>query len=32
MRVSNDDVLKNLEGVCYAILKASFTKLGKSLP
>jgi adenine-specific DNA-methyltransferase len=32
MRVTNDDVLSNLEGVVTAILKAAFTKLGKPLP
>ena len=32
MRVSNDDVLDNLDGVAEAIQKAAFTKLGKPLP
>ncbi len=31
-RISNDDVLSNLEGVAEAILKAAYTKLGKPLP
>jgi very-short-patch-repair endonuclease len=31
-RISNDDVIGNLEGVGTAILKAAFTKLGKPLP
>ena len=32
MRVSNDEVINNLEGVAAAIQKAAFTKLGKPLP
>jgi very-short-patch-repair endonuclease len=32
MRVSNDDVLTNIDGVATAILRAAFTKLGKPLP
>jgi very-short-patch-repair endonuclease len=32
MRVGNDDVLDNLEGVATAILRAAFVKLGKPLP
>jgi len=31
-RISNDDVIGNLEGVGTAILKAAMTKLGKPLP
>jgi adenine-specific DNA-methyltransferase len=32
LRVTNDDVLLNLDGVASAIMKAAFTKLGKPLP
>jgi very-short-patch-repair endonuclease len=32
MRVANDDVVENLEGVAEAVRKAAFTKLDKPLP
>jgi len=32
MRVTNDQVLDNLDGVAAAIQKAAFTKLGRPLP
>ena len=32
LRVHNDDVLENLDGVAHAILKAAFNKLGRSFP
>jgi very-short-patch-repair endonuclease len=32
MRVTNRDVVTNIDGVAAAILKAAFTKLGRPLP
>ena len=32
MRVTNNDVLTNIDGAASAILKAAFTKLGRPLP
>ena len=32
MRVTNQDVVTNIDGVAAAILKAAFTKLGRPLP
>jgi very-short-patch-repair endonuclease len=32
MRVTNDEVIRNIDGVAVAILKAAYTKLGRPLP
>lgn len=32
MRVTNDDVVTNIDGVAAAIAKAAFTKLGRPVP